>query len=394
MEYGNSQTIASPATERELVERAIELAERGRGSVSPNPVVGAVLCDSDGRILGEGFHARFGDLHAERVAIEDARGRNEDPRGGTLFVSLEPCSHEGKQPPCTEAILQAGISKVVYAGGDPTDKAAGSGPRMLQEAGVVVEQADDDQVRLAEIRNQPFRKRSQTGLPLVTYKAAMTIDGKVASPAGDSRWISGKESRALVHRMRSECDAVAVGIGTALADDPLLTARSGDGSDRSEQISSDSVQALRVVFDRTARLPLDSALVESVDVAPVVVVAGAGADRSRLADLRSSGVEVIEVAGGDDSVQLLAGLRKLAEDFGISDLLLEGGPNLAGVLFDAGEIDRLLLFIAPTIIGSDDAPSVLAGKGASRIADSTHPITLETTKVGEDLLLDARLREW
>ena len=193
-------TVGTESTSAHL-RRALELAEGGRGRVSPNPMVGAVLVRDDG-VIGEGFHAELGNLHAERAAIEDCRARGEDPAGSTLFVTLEPCAHSGRQPPCTEAILEAGISRVVYASDDPTDKAAGRGPGMLRDGGVDVELANGPEAAAARLLNQPFRKRARTGRPLVTYKAAMTLDGRVASPRGDSRWISNAESRELVHRWR------------------------------------------------------------------------------------------------------------------------------------------------------------------------------------------------
>src|SRR4051812_40914311 len=221
-------------------------------------MVGAVLVRGD-EVVGEGFHATLGELHAERAAIEDCRTRGSDPADATLYVTLEPCAHTGRQPPCTEAILEARVSRVVYASEDPTEKASGRGPGMLRDEGVAVELAGGPEAAAARLLNQPFRKRARTGRPLVTYKTAMSLDGRVASPTGDSRWISTVESRERVHRWRAECDAVAVGIGTALADDPLLTAR----------LEESSQQPARVVFDSHARLPIDSALVKSVDEAPL-----------------------------------------------------------------------------------------------------------------------------
>src|SRR5262245_43203383 len=226
------------------MRRALQLAEGGRGQVSPNPLAGAVIARDD-ESIGEGFHAELGGLHAERAAIEDCRGRGEDPAGATMYVTLEPCAHTGRQPPCTEAILEAGIATVVYASEDPTEKASGRGHGILRDGGVEVELATGPEASEARLLNQPFRKRARTGRPLVTYKAAMTLDGRVASPTGDSRWISTVESRELVHRWRAECDAVAVGIGTAIADDPLLTAR----------LEAAAGQPTRVVFDSQARLP-------------------------------------------------------------------------------------------------------------------------------------------
>jgi diaminohydroxyphosphoribosylaminopyrimidine deaminase/5-amino-6-(5-phosphoribosylamino)uracil reductase len=364
------------------LRRALELAEGGRGRVSPNPMVGAVLV-RDGAVIGEGFHATLGDLHAERAAIEDCRARGADPAGSTLFVTLEPCAHTGRQPPCTEAILESRIARVVYASEDPTDKAAGRGPGMLRDGGVEVELATGPEAAAARLLNQPFRKRARTGRPLVTYKAAMTLDGRVASPTGDSRCISNTESRELVHRWRADCDAVAVGIGTALADDPLLTARL-EGEER---------QPTRVVFDSGAQLPLDSALVTSIDEAPLIVVCAPEAASARRDGLERAGAEVVVAPGRTPRPRLVAALDELGRRE-IQDLLVEGGPMLAGSLFDAGEIDQIRLFIAPILVGAADARAVLEGDGVARIADGVRPLAMGHESVGEDLLLRARLREW
>ena len=394
----NETPVAAPlegAAVQAHIRRALELAEQGRGATSPNPVVGAVLCSADGQVIGEGFHARYGDLHAEREAIRDARERGSDPRGGTLFVTLEPCGHHGKQPPCTEAIIEAGIARVIYAADDPTEKASGTGLDQLRDAGVEVDRAAGEEIELARMQNQAFRKRAATGMPLVTYKAAMTLDGKVAAPGGDSRWISSSASRALVHEMRASCDAVAVGIGTAIADDPLLTARSGDGEDRGDPaVESSSSPANRVVFDRGARLPLDSALVTSVDVAPVTLIATGEAPEGRVDDLTAAGVQVLRIEGDTDAELVSSGLRELVRSCETTDLLLEGGPRLAGAFFDGGEIDRLLLFVAPIVVGSAEAPAVIEGSGARRIAEATRALSWSHRQVGDDVLLDARLREW
>jgi diaminohydroxyphosphoribosylaminopyrimidine deaminase / 5-amino-6-(5-phosphoribosylamino)uracil reductase len=364
------------------LRRALELAEGGRGRVSPNPMVGAVIVH-EGSVIGEGFHAELGGLHAERAAIEDCRARGEDPAGSALFVTLEPCAHTGRQPPCTEVILEAGISRVVYASEDPTDKAAGRGPGMLRDGGVEVELATGPEATAARLLNQPFRKRARTGRPLITYKAAMTLDGRVASPTGDSRWISNTESRELVHRWRADCDAVAVGIGTALADDPLLTAR----------LKAEARQPTRVVFDSAARLPLDSALVNSVDEAPLIVICAPEAASARRGGLERAGAEVIAAPGRTPAARLTAALDELGRRE-IQDMLVEGGPMLAGSLFDAGEIDELRLFIAPILVGAADARAMLEGEGVARIADGVRPLATEFESVGEDLLIRARLRDW
>ena len=372
------------STEQEAahLRRALELAEGGRGRVSPNPLVGAVLV-RDGETVGEGFHAELGGLHAERAALEDCRARGAAPEGSTLYVTLEPCAHTGRQPPCTEAILEAGIARVVYASEDPTEKASGRGPGMLRDGGVEVELADGPEASAARLLNQPFRKRARTGRPLVTYKAAMSLDGRVASPTGDSRWISSVESRELVHRWRAESDAVAVGIGTALADDPLLTARI-DGVTR---------QPARVVFDSQAQLPLGSALVNSIDEAPLIVVCAPEAASARRDALEGAGAEVVVVPGRTPRARLEAALDELSRRE-IQDLLVEGGPTLAGSLFDAGEIDDIRFFIAPVLVGAAGARAILEGEGVARIADGVRPLSTDFEQVGEDLLIRARLREW
>ncbi len=376
--------MAETLTEQDSahLRRARELAEGGRGLVSPNPLVGAVLV-RDGTVIGEGFHAELGALHGERAAIEDARTRGESTAGSELFVTLEPCAHTGRQPPCTDAILEAGIARVVYASDDPTEKASGRGPGMLRDGGVEVELATGPEAAAARLLNQPFRKRARTGRPLVTYKAAMTLDGRVAGPGGDSRWISAPESRELVHRWRAEGDAVAVGIGTAVADDPLLTSRV-EGAER---------QPRRIVFDSMARLPLDSALVRSVDEAPLLVVCSDRAASERLEALREAGAETVVVSGADGRTRTLAALEELGRRE-ISDLLVEGGPILAGALFDAEEIDAMRLFVAPLVVGAGDARALLEGEGARRIAEGVRPLAVEHRMIGEDLLISARLREW
>src|SRR3954453_8049511 len=376
--------MSTVSTEQEAsyLRRALELADGGRGAVSPNPMVGAVLVRDDA-VIGEGFHAELGGLHAERAAIEACRAAGEDPTGAALYVTLEPCAHTGRQPPCTEAILEAGISRVVYASEDPTEKASGRGPGMLRDGGVAVELVGGPEAAASRLLNQPFRKRARTGRPLVTYKAAMSLDGRVASPTGDSRWISSVESRELVHRWRAEYDAVAVGIGTALADDPLLTAR----------LEESTQQPARVVFDSHARLPIDSALVKSVDEAPLIVICAPEAPSARRDMLERAGAEVIVAPGRTPGARLEAALDELGRRE-IQDLLVEGGPTLAGALFDAGEIDEVRLFIAPVLVGAAEARAALEGQGAIRIADGVRPLATSYEQVGEDLLVGARLREW
>lgn len=343
--------------DREHLRRGLELAEHGRGRVSPNPLVGAVLV-RDGAVIGEGFHAELGGLHAERAALADCRERGEDPAGATMYVTLEPCAHQGRQPPCTEAILEAGVSRVVIASEDPSEKASGRGPGMLRDGGTRVEFAAGEEATAARLLNQPFRKHARTGLPLVTLKLAMSLDGQTQTAPGDSPWISSSASQGLVHRWRAEADAIAVGIGTVLADDPLLTARAPETSR----------QPLRVVFDRQARLPLDSQLLRTLDVSPVLVVASQAADPERLAALRDAGAEIL-VADGIDAALSELGRR------GITSLFLEGGRTLGAAFAEAGQIDESRIFVAPVLLA-----------GGERLS----PVDPGT----EDTLIETRFREW
>jgi diaminohydroxyphosphoribosylaminopyrimidine deaminase/5-amino-6-(5-phosphoribosylamino)uracil reductase len=353
----------------------------GHGRVSPNPMVGAVIV-RDGQVLGEGFHAELGGRHAEVEAIEDARARGIDPAGATMLVTLEPCAHHGRQPPCVDAIRAAGIVRVVVASDDPSAKASGRGPAVLREAGVEVEIVDGAEAEAAELLNQPFRKHARTGLPHIVMKSAITLDGRVATAGGDSQWISSEESRLLAHRWRAESDAVCVGIGTALADDPRLTAREV-GTLR---------QPTRVVFDSEARLPVDSRLVETIGEAPLVIVASPAAAEERMSGLRGAGAEVV-VVGGGAADRVKAGLAELGARQ-ITSVLLEGGPTLAGAFRDADEIDELRLFVAPMVVGGLLARPPIAGDGAMTLPDATVATSMEWERSGNDLLVRARLREW
>ncbi|MFP5388443.1 MAG: bifunctional diaminohydroxyphosphoribosylaminopyrimidine deaminase/5-amino-6-(5-phosphoribosylamino)uracil reductase RibD, partial [Thermoleophilia bacterium] len=318
-------------TDREHLRCALELAEGGRGRVSPNPLVGAVLV-RDGQVIGEGWHAELGGLHAERAALAACAEHGADPAGATMYVTLEPCAHQGRQPPCVEAILEAGIGRVVIASDDPSEKASGRGPGILRDGGVEVEFAAGEQASAARLLNQPFRKHARTGLPLVTLKLAMSLDGQTTTRPGDSPWISGEQSRDLVHRWRAESDAIAIGIGTALTDDPLLTARpqpSGapyaptaskrtTGSEVRQPMGSEVRQPIRVVFDRRARLSLDSQLLQTLDQSPVLLVVG---PESHASALRKAGAEVVVVADSIDAALAELGRR------GITSLFLEGGQT-------------------------------------------------------------------
>ena len=289
------------------MRRAIELAELGRGHTGPNPLVGAVIARDD-EVLGEGYHAAYGGDHAEVAALGAC---SSDPIGATMYVTLEPCCHQGKTPPCTEAIVSAGIRRVVVASDDPTDKASGRGLGILRDEGIDVQLVDGDVSQSARLLNQPFRKHARTGRPHVLFKAAMSIDGKIATQTGDSKWISSEDSRKLVHQWRAQVDAVCIGIGTALADDPLLTARTPDVTR----------QPARVVFDSEGRLPADGQLARTAHDARLVVVTSRAADRSRVEALKAAGAEVVVASGGTDADRVEDALAKLGA-LGIQSMLL------------------------------------------------------------------------
>jgi diaminohydroxyphosphoribosylaminopyrimidine deaminase/5-amino-6-(5-phosphoribosylamino)uracil reductase len=374
-------------TDSEFLQRALTLAEGGRGRVSPNPLVGAAIV-RDGRIVGEGCHAELGDLHAERAALADCRERGEDPAGATMYVTLEPCAHQGRQPPCVEAILEAGIARVVIASDDPSEKAAGRGPGILRDGGVEVSFATGAEATAARRLNQPFRKHARTGLPRVVLKMAMSLDGQTTTTPGDSPWISGPESRDLVHEWRAESDAIAVGIGTALTDDPLLTAR-----------IEGARQPLRVIFDSQARLPLDSQLLQTLDQAPVLVVAAPDAPSDRLTALRDAGADVLQASVLEPALHEL-GSRE------ITSLFLEGGKTLASSFLAADQIDESRTFIAPMLLGRQPTPPRRAGgddaedsPGRESPGSETGPARLPALEssaetIGEDVLITARYKEW
>jgi len=395
----NSQITA---VDQGQLGRALELAERGRGRVSPNPLVGAVVV-REGRVLGEGYHAELGGLHAERAALADCLERGEDVAGATMYVTLEPCAHQGRQPPCVEAVLEAGIARVVIASEDPSEKAAGRGPAILREAGVEVAFAAGAEAAAARLLNQPFRKHARTGLPLVTLKLAMSLDGRTATAPGDSPWISGELSRALVHRWRAESDAIAVGIGTVLADDPLLTARHPDAR-----------QPLRVVFDSQARLPLGSQLLATLDRSPVLLAVAADADPARTAALEEAGAELLVTSGATSADRISSALADLGRR-DITSLFLEGGRTLASAFAAADQLDESRTFVAPMLLGgARDAPRAgdpggetenenLARRspplGQDPRAGAPGPIRLSalhssSETVGEDVLITARYKEW
>ena len=353
--------------DRTWMARALAEAERGRGFVEPNPMVGAVLV-RDGRAVGVGGHARFGGPHAEVVAL----GRAGDlARGSTLYVTLEPCCHHGKTPPCSEALLDAGIARVVAAMRDPFPKVDGGGLTRLRSAGVEVEAGlmADEAARL----NGPYLKRLATGLPYVTAKWAMTLDGKTATASGDSRWISGPRSRTLVHEVRGRMDAILAGIGTVLADDPMLTARPPGPR-----------TPARVVLDGSARLPLDGRLARSAREIPVWVAVTDRAPEDRRRALEALGCEVLAFPG-EGPVPVVPLLQELARR-GVINLLVEGGGTVLGAFLDAGSVDEVDVFLAPVIEGGSHSFGPARGRGAPTMGEA---LRLENREVA---LVDADVR--
>jgi diaminohydroxyphosphoribosylaminopyrimidine deaminase/5-amino-6-(5-phosphoribosylamino)uracil reductase len=372
-------SLAATERDHKHLYRAIELAAMAQGRTSPNPLVGAVVVKG-GKTIGEGFHEAAGHPHAERVALAAC---SEDPAGATIYVSLEPCAHHGRTPPCTEAIIDAKLGRVVVASDDPSEKASGRGPGILRDEGIKVDIAGGDVAEAARLLNQPFRKHARTGRPIVLLKYAMSLDGKVATRTGDSKWISNELSRARAHRWRAESDAVAVGIGTALADDPLLTARV-EGVPR---------QPRRVVFDAEARLPIDSNLVRTAAETPVILICSRAASRTHVQALAAAGVEVITASGENESARIHAALDELGAR-NVQQLLVEGGPHLAGAFLDADEVDELRVFIAPIVAGGRTAKPAMGGEGVETIADAARAIHTTVERIEDDVLVTARFKEW
>ncbi|MCE9566693.1 MAG: bifunctional diaminohydroxyphosphoribosylaminopyrimidine deaminase/5-amino-6-(5-phosphoribosylamino)uracil reductase RibD [Planctomycetes bacterium] len=334
------------------MRHALALAARGRGFVEPNPMVGAVVLDSAGNLVGEGWHQRFGGPHAEVFALQAA---GEKARDGTLIVTLEPCCHHGKTPPCTDAVLKAGVSRVVVAMADPFPRVAGGGLKILRDAGVEVQVG----VCAAEAHklNAPYLKLLHTDRPWVHLKWAMTLDGKIATRTSDSKWISGEESRRRVHELRGRVDAVIVGRGTVVADDPLLTARPAGPR-----------VAARVVVTASGDLPERCQLRESVREGLVLIYTAMG-NEGKFAGWRADGAEVVALPANDNRLSLDAVLADLGKRR-FTNVLVEGGAGLLGSFLDAKAADEFHVFIAPKIVGGDSALSPVAGRGVKLMADA------------------------
>ncbi len=349
------------------MDEAFALAERGRGRTHPNPLVGAVLV-KDGAVVGRGFHAGPGKPHAEVVALREAGAAAS---GATLYCTLEPCSHQGRTPPCADGVVGAGVARAVVALRDPNPLVDGAGFARLTAGGLEVDTGGGRWETRARAQNAAFVKHVTTGLPLVTYKAAVSLDGKVAAAGGDARWISCLESRRSAHALRAAADAVMVGAGTVRCDDPQLTARLPEGRD-----------PMRVIVSSQGVLPPRCKVVTTARRTPTLVMATRFAHGVR-EELAALGVETLETGDGG----LRAGLARLA-DRGLLDLLCEGGPGLAGALLGDGLVDRLVLFVAPLLIGRG-APDLVDMRAVDAIPDARRLANVTWEAVGDDLLLRA-----
>lgn len=364
-----------------FMQRACELARRGEGWVNPNPQVGCVLV-REGQVIGEGWHGRFGGLHAEREALADCERRGESARGATAYVTLEPCSHEGKQPPCADALIDAAVARVVVGSADPNPLVAGAGIVRLRAAGIRVDEgvlrSDCDGL------NAPFFHFIRTGMPYVIAKFAETLDGKVATRTGASRWITGPEARVRVHADRARYAAIMVGVGTVVADDPALTARPVEAAS-----GLGTHQPLRVVVDTHLRTPLEAQVVRTAREVPTCIVTveaeGAAADA-----LRERGCQLLTVPEAQGRVDIPQALRALGER-GIDSVIVEGGPQLLGAVFDAGCVHRVQAYIAPKIFGGADAPGPVGGTGIAVPSEARALADVRITPLGEDLLVEGGL---
>jgi len=368
----------------DYMKRAIELAEKGRGFTNPNPMVGAVIV-KDGRIIGEGYHQKYGQPHAERNAIGAC---TQSPQGASIYVTLEPCCHYGKTPPCTEAILEAGITRVVIGSRDPNPKVAGKGAAILREAKIQVEM--DFMKTECDALNPVFFHYIRQRTPYVVMKYAMTADGKIATYTGDSQWITGKKAREHVHQLRHAYSGIMTGIGTVLADDPLLTCRLKEGN-----------SPVRIICDSKLNIPLDSRLVKSAKRVPVIIATAVSRKEKERA-LRYAGVQVLHVP---DKVNSTEGRREGAlgyreervdlkqlmiqlGDMGIDSILLEGGETLNASALEAGIVRKCCVYIGAKMFGGVQAKGPVGGQGAAMVSEAVSFCEPVVTSFGKDILLE------
>lgn len=354
------------------MRRAIELAQKGRGWVNPNPMVGAVIV-KDGKIIGEGFHARYGELHAERNAIASL---TESAEGATIYITLEPCCHYGKTPPCTQAILEQKIARVVIGSRDPNPKVAGRGVKILRQAGVKVQ--EDFMKEECDKLNPVFFHYITKKTPYVVMKYAMTIDGKIATKTGDSRWITGEKAREAVHEMRHCYMGIMAGIGTVLADDPMLNVR-----------LEGRKSPVRIICDSHLRIPGDSRIVRTAQKYKTIIACGAQGqeEKEKMECLCKAGIQVISIPDNQGRVDLKKLMEYLGEQ-GIDSILLEGGAELNDNALRAGIVQEVKVFLGPKIFGGANAKSPVEGMGIESVGQAANMKLKDISKIGDDVLLE------
>jgi diaminohydroxyphosphoribosylaminopyrimidine deaminase / 5-amino-6-(5-phosphoribosylamino)uracil reductase len=363
--------MGNMSTDRIFMRRALFLAALGKGKTSPNPMVGAVLV-KQGRVLGEGYHRRAGEDHAEVVALGQA---GDQAFGATLYATLEPCSHYGRTPPCAEQIIRTGVQRVVAAMADPNPLVSGKGFERLREAGIPAESGLMEAE--ASALNEAYIKLITTGLPFVILKGAISLDGKIGTVTGESRWITGPPARERVHRLRNEVDAVMVGISTVLKDDPQLTVRLPSGFQR---------DPLRIILDSQAKLPLGARVLNLSSPAKTLVITSASAAKEKLEALKSRGAEVWCMEEEAGRIPLRPLLRRLGE-LKVMSLMIEGGSELNASSLREGIVDKVVLFLAPRLIGGTAAPSLIGGAGVRELADSFFLKKVSLEQIGDDIMI-------
>ncbi|MGB9903793.1 MAG: bifunctional diaminohydroxyphosphoribosylaminopyrimidine deaminase/5-amino-6-(5-phosphoribosylamino)uracil reductase RibD [Desulfotomaculales bacterium] len=364
------------SVDEHYMRMALELARKGEGFTSPNPMVGAVVV-KDGKVVGRGYHVRAGAAHAEVVALQEA---GEGAQDATLYVNLEPCCHYGRTGPCVKEIVAAKVKKVVVAMVDPNPLVAGKGLAFLREAGLEV--VTGVLAAEAERLNEVFCKYITTGFPFVVAKAALSLDGKIATRSGESRWITGEEARVFGHRLRHRYDAILVGVNTVLRDNPSLTARLPEGRGK---------DPVRVVLDSFARTPPEVRVIRQESPSPAIIAVTQDAPRGRITALEEAGAEVVVTPAKEGRVDLAWLMKELAERE-ITSVLIEGGGEVHASALAAGMVDKVVFFIAPLIIGGKGAPGPVGGQGAGRLAEAVYLQNINVLRVGQDICVEGYIR--
>jgi len=359
-------------TDEDFMQMALDLARKGEGFTSPNPMVGAIVV-RDGQVVGRGYHEKVGGPHAEVHAIDDA---GSAAVGGTLYVTLEPCNHAGRTPPCTHKILKAGIRRLVAAMTDPNPTVTGGGVRMLSENGVEVSVGICEAA--ARRLNEVYLKYIRTRSPFVILKCAATMDGRIATRTGDSRWVTGKKAREYVHQLRHAADGILVGINTVIADDPSLTARLPGGGGR---------DPVRIILDTHLRISPEARVLKLPSGSDTILITGGGVSAERLAAIERPGVRVLPMTEAGGVIDLQALINRLGE-MGLCSLLIEGGSRVAGAALRARIVDKICFFYAPKILGGDDGVPICSGRSPERMREAIALCHLEVRRFGEDVMIE------